>query len=152
LIEFGRYAARDRRRRGQGKPETFDFLGFTHICATSRKGRFWVKRVTIAKRMRAKLKAINQELKRRRHEPIADQGRWLRSVLNGHMGYFAVPGNTRRVSAFRFQVTRYWYKAPRRRSQRDRLKWERMGRIAAHWLPKVRVRHPFPSERLAARP
>src|SRR6266542_2896244 len=152
LIEFGRYAAPNRKRRGLGKPETFDFLGFTHICGKSRKGRFWIKRVTIAKRMRAKLKALNQELKRRRHEPVPDQGRWLASVLRGHMAYYAVPGNTDRISAFRTQLTRHWYKALRRRSQRDRMNWQRMGRIAARWLPQVRVTHPFPTVRLAARP
>jgi len=152
LIEFGRYAAPNRKRRGLGKPETFDFLGFTHICAKSRKGRFWIKRVTIAKRMRAKLKALNQELKRRRHEPVPDQGRWLASVLRGHMAYYAVPGNTDRISAFRTQLTLHWYKALRRRSQRDRMNWQRMGRIAARWLPQVRVTHPFPTVRLAARP
>jgi hypothetical protein len=151
LIEFGRYAARDRKRRDLGKPETFDFLGFTHICAKSRKGTFWIKRVTIAKRMRAKLKAVKEQLKRRRHEPIPDQGRWLASVVRGHMAYYAVPGNTDKVSAFRTQVTRHWFKALRRRSQRDRMNWQRMGRIATRWLPPVRVIHPFPDMRLAAR-
>jgi hypothetical protein len=151
LIEFGRYAARDRKRRGLGKPATFDFLGFTHICASSRKGTFWIKRITIAKRRRAKLKAVNEQLKRRRHTPIPDQGRWLASVLRGHMAYYAVPGNTDTVSAFRTQLTRHWFKALRRRSQRDRMNWQRMGRIANRWLPKVRVMHPFPETRLAAR-
>jgi RNA-directed DNA polymerase len=151
LIEFGRYAARDRKRRGRGKPETFDFLGFTHICAKSKNGRFWLKRITIAKRMRAKLKAVNEQLKRRRHTPIPDQGRWLASVLRGHMAYYAVPGNTDRVAAFRTQMTRHWLKALRRRSQRDRLNWQRMGRIATRWLPPVRAMHPFPEVRFAAR-
>src|SRR6266542_382201 len=103
-------------------------------------------------RKRAKLKALNQELKRRRHEPVPDQGRWLASVLRGHMAYYAVPGNTDRISAFRTQLTRHWYKALRRRSQRDRMNWQRMGPIATRWLPQVRVTHPFPSARLAARP
>jgi hypothetical protein len=152
LIEFGRYAARDRRRRGLGKPETFDFLGFTHICAKSRSGKFWIRRVTIAKRLRAKLKAVNEQLKRRRHDPVPDQGRWLRSVLRGHMAYYGVPGNSDKVSAFRTELTRHWFKALRRRSQRDRMNWERMGKIASRWLPRVRVRHPFPSVRFAARP
>jgi RNA-directed DNA polymerase len=150
LIEFGRYAARDRKRRGLGKPETFDFLGFTHICAKSRSGRVWIKRITIAKRMRAKLKAINAQLKRRRHDPIPTQGRWLASVLRGHMAYYAVPGNTNAVSAFRYQATRHWHKALRRRSQRDRMNWERMGRIATRWLPPARIKHPFPEVRFAA--
>src|SRR5947207_460988 len=103
LIEFGRHAAQRRRARGLGKPETFDFLGFTHICAISMAGRFWLKRITIAKRMRAKLREVNDQLKRRRHQPIPVQGRWLRSVLQGHAAYYAVPGNTDAVSAFRYQ-------------------------------------------------
>jgi hypothetical protein len=151
LIEFGRYAARDRKLRGLGKPETFDFLGFTHICAKTRSGRVWLKRITITKRLRAKLKALNEQLKRRRHEPIPDQGRWLASVLRGHMAYYAVPGNTDAVSAFRTQATRHWYKALRRRSQRDRMNWERMGRIATRWLPPARVKHPFPEVRFTAK-
>ena len=150
LIEFGRYAARDRKRRGLGKPETFDFLGFTHICAKGRSGRFWIKRITIAKRLRVKLKTLNQQLKRRRHEPIPVQGRWLASVLRGHMAYYAVPGNTTAVSAFRYQITRHWRKALRRRSQRNRMNWKRMGRIATRWLPPARVKHPFPEVRFAA--
>ena len=101
LIEFGRHAARNRAARGEGKPETFDFLGFTHICAKSRNGRFWVRRITISKRMRAKLKAVNDQLKRRMHQPIPEQGRWLASVVRGHMAYYAVPGNTSAVNAFR---------------------------------------------------
>src|SRR5664279_4062798 len=106
LIEFGRHAARNRAARGQGKPETFDFLGFTHICARSKNGRFWLKRITISKRMRAKLREVKDQLKLRLHEPIPVQGRWLRSVLQGHFAYYAVPGNSDAVAAFRFQVTR----------------------------------------------
>ena len=106
LIEFGRHAARNRAARGQGKPETFDFLGFTHICARSKNGRFWLKRITISKRMRAKLREVKDQLKLRMHEPIPVQGRWLRSVLQGHFAYYAVPGNSDAVAAFRFQVTR----------------------------------------------
>ena len=151
LIEFGRHAARLRKARGEGKPETFDFLGFTHICAMSKAGRFWIRRITIAKRLRAKLKALNEQLKQRRHEPIPVQGRWLASVLRGHMAYYAVPGNTNAVSAFRYQVSRLWLKALRRRSQRTRLTWERMGRVRTRWLPKVRTMHPFPDVRFAAR-
>ena len=151
LIEFGRRAARDRAVRGLGKPETFDFLGFTHICAKSRSGRFWVKRITISKRMRAKLREVYDQLKRRRHEPIPVQGRWLRSVVQGHLVYYAVPGNTDAVAAFRTQATRHWYKALRRRSQRTRLTWERMNRLAKRWLPPARVKHPFPDVRFNAR-
>jgi len=151
LIEFGRRAAIDRARRGLGKPETFDFLGLTHICARSRAGRSWVKRITIAKRMRAKLREVNDQLKWRRHQPIPVQGQWLRSVVQGHLAYYAVPGNTDAVSAFRFHATRHWFKALRRRSQRTRINWVRMNRIATRWLPKVRVKHPFPNVCLAAR-
>jgi len=150
LIEFGRRAARNRAARGLGKPETFAFLGFTHICATSKSGRFRLKRITISKRMRAKLGEVNDELKRRRHEPIAVQGRWLASVVRGHQAYYAVPGNTDAINGFREQVTWHWYRALRRRSQRKRINWERMNRIAARWLPRVRVMHPFPEVRFAA--
>jgi group II intron reverse transcriptase/maturase len=151
LIEFGRRAARDRRSRGLGKPETFDFLGFTHIGVRSKKGHFWVKRITVAKRMRAKLSAVKVELKRRRHEPIPVVGQWLRRVLQGHMNYYAVPGNTEAVREFRTQITRHWFKALRRRSQRTRVNWVRMNKIATRWLPRVSIKHPFPSARLAAR-
>ncbi|MDQ1250693.1 MAG: RNA-directed polymerase [Actinomycetota bacterium] len=151
LIEFGRHAARNRAARGLGKPETFDFLGLTHICGTSKTGRFWVKRITIAKRMRAKLRQVNDQLKHRRHEPIPVQGQWLRSVVAGHLAYYAVPGNSDAVSAFRFQVTKHWFKALRRRSQRTRLNWARMNRLAKRWLPPAHVKHPFPEVRFAAR-
>ena len=149
LIEFGRFAARNRAARGLGKPETFDFLGFTHICAKSRNGRFWVRRITISKRMRAKLKAVGDQLKRRMHQPIPVQGRWLASVVRGHMAYYAVPGNTSAVSAFRTQLTGRWYKALRRRSQKSRINWTRMNRIVTRWLPPVRMMHPFPEARFA---
>lgn len=150
LIEFGRTADWKRRRRGQGKPETFDFLGLRHICARSKGGRFWIRRITIAKRMRAKLKQINIELKRRRHQPLPEQGAWLRSVVQGHLAYYAVPGNIVAVAAFRTLLTRHWFKALRRRSQRVRLNWTRMNRLANRWLPPARVRHPFPNVRFAA--
>jgi group II intron reverse transcriptase/maturase len=151
LIEFGRRAARSRAQRGLGKPETFDFLGFTHICGKSKSGRFWLRRITISKRMRAKLREVNDQLKRRRHQPIPVQGQWLRSVVQGHRAYYAVPGNTDAVTAFRTQVTRHWYQALRRRSQRRRITWARMNRIASRWLPPARVVHPFPDVRFAAR-
>jgi group II intron reverse transcriptase/maturase len=150
LIEFGRLAAAKRARRGLGKPETFDFLGFTHICARSAKGRFWVKRITISKRMRAKLKQVKDQLTLRMHQPIPDQGRWLASVVRGHMAYYAVPGNIWAVEAFREQVTRYWYKTLRRRSQKTRINWDRMDRIANRWLPRPRIMHPYPDTRFAA--
>jgi RNA-directed DNA polymerase len=151
LIEFGRFAAERRGKRGLGKPETFDFLGFTHICGKTRKGRFTVKRVTIPKRMRAKLSEVKDQLKQRRHWPIPEQGRWLASVIRGHRAYYAVPGNTNAIQAFRTQVTWHWYQALRRRSQRTRVTWTRMNRLAKRWLPPVRVTHPYPNVRFAAR-
>ena len=150
LIEFGRFAAVNRARRGLGKPETFGFLGFTHICAKSRNGRFWVKRITIAKRLRAKLREVKDQLRRRMHLPGPEQGRWLASVVNGHMAYYAVPGNRAAITAFRDQVTRLWFKSLRRRSQKTRINWTRMHRIATRWLPPPRTTHPYPSVRFAA--
>ena len=151
LIEFGRHAARHRKARGLGKPETFDFLGFTHICATAGSGRFWVKRITISKRMRAKLKQVKDQLTQRMHLPVPEQGRWLASVLRGHMAYYAVPGNIQAVAAFRDQAIRHWRRTLRRRSQKTRINWERMDRIATRWLPRARMMHPFPEVRFAAR-
>lgn len=150
LIEFGRHAARRRKARGEGKPETFDFLGFTHFCGKRKDGRFWVKRKTITKRMRAKLSEINIELKRRRHLPIPEQGKWLGAVVRGHIAYYAVPGNTDAVAAFRTQAGRHWYRALKRRSQRNRLNWKRMHRYTTRWLPPARVKHPFPAARFDA--
>ena len=151
LIEFGRHAARRRTAQGLGKPETFDFLGFTHFCGKTKHGRFWLRRITISKRMQAKLREVNDQLKRRRHQPIPVQGTWLRSVVQGHLAYYAVPGNTDAVAAFRTQVGRCWYKALRRRSQRTRLNWKRMNRLTTKWLPPARKRHPFPDVRFDAR-
>jgi group II intron reverse transcriptase/maturase len=151
LIEFGRHAAQARKARGDGKPETFDFLGFTHICGKSKNGTFWVKRITTAKRMRAKLVEVKDQLRRRRHLPIAVQGLWLGSVVRGHLAYYAVPGNTDAIRAFRTGVTKHWYKALRRRSQRTRVTWARMSRLAQVWLPPVRTLHPFPNQRFDVR-
>jgi RNA-directed DNA polymerase len=151
LIEFGRFAAENRQARGLGKPETFDFLGFTHICARMRDGRFWVRRITVAKRMRSKLREVKDQLKRRRHQPIPEQGRWLASVVRGHRAYYAVPGNRVAVAAFRTQVTRLWHKALERRSQRTRITWKRMNRLETRWLPPARVVHPFPDVRFRVR-
>jgi RNA-directed DNA polymerase len=151
LIEFGRFAAERRRARGLGKPETFDFLGFTHICAKMRDARFWVRRITISKRVRAKLREVKDQLKQRRHQPVPEQGRWLASVVRGHMAYYAVPGNRSTVAAFRTQVTRHWHKALRSRSQRSCLDWRRMDRLATRWLPPARVMHPFPNDRFRVR-
>jgi RNA-directed DNA polymerase len=151
LIEFGRNAARDRAARGDGKPETFDFLGFTHFCGKTKNGRFWLKRKTISKRMRAKLAEVKDQIKRRRHLPIPEQGAWLGSVVRGHLAYYAVPGNTDAILSFHNQVTRHWFRALRRRSQRTRVNWKRMSRYARYWLPPVRVMHPFPSVRFDVR-
>jgi RNA-directed DNA polymerase len=151
LIEFGRFAAQRRAARGLGKPETFEFLGFTHICGRAKDGSFWLRRHTISKRLRAKLKQVKDQLKRRRHLPIPDQGRWLGSVVRGHLAYYAVPGNSRAISAFHRQLGRLWRRALRRRSQRHRLNWRRMERLVARWLPPARIRHPYPEVRFDAR-
>jgi len=151
LIEFGRYAAERRNARGLDKPETFGFLGFTHICAKTRNGRFSLKRITNSKRMRAKQHQVKDELKRRRHHPIPEQGQWLASVVRGHLAYYAVPGNRDAVAAFRSRVTRDWHEALRRRSQRSRLDWKRMNRIETRWLPPAKIMHPYPEKRFDAR-
>jgi RNA-directed DNA polymerase len=151
LIEFGRHAARNRVARGLGKPETFDFLGFTHICGKTRAGRFGLRRITISKRLRAKLREVKTGLMRRRHLPVPEQGQWLASVVRGHLAYYAVPGNSAAANDFRDQVIRHWYRALRRRSQRTRLNWQRMNRVAIRWLPRVRITHPWPSVRFDAR-
>jgi RNA-directed DNA polymerase len=145
LIEFGRAAAANRKALDPGKPETFDFLGFTHICARSGSRQFWVRRITISKRMRAKLKEVKDQLTQRMHLPVPEQGRWLASVVRGHMACYAVPGNIQAVAAFRLLVTRHWRRTLRRRSQKTRINWERMNRIAARWLPLARTMHPFPA-------
>jgi RNA-directed DNA polymerase len=150
LIEFGRFAAERRAARGLGKPETFDFLGFTHISTKTKTGRFMLKRITISKRMRAKLKEVKDQLKRRRHQPVPEQGRWLGSVVRGHLAYYAVPGNSKAVRAFRTQATRHWCAALRDRSQRHRVDWKRMDRLATRWLPPARISHPFPEARFYA--
>ena len=151
LIEFGRFAAPNRQQRGLGRPETFDYLGFTHICGKTRGGKFTVKRVTIAKRMRAKLQALNRRLKRMRHLPIREQGRWLGSVVRGHFAYYAVPGNRPALWTFLSQAIKLWYKWLRRRSQRTRITWPRMRRIAARSLPMPKITHPFPEDRFDVR-
>lgn len=148
LIEFGRWARRDHDRRGEGKPETFTFLGFTHICASTRSGKFQVLRQTVTKRMRAKLKELKVELKARLHHPVPETGRWLQAVLRGHYGYYGVPGNSYAMSSFRHHVARLWYRTLRRRSQRQRLTWERMSRLMRCWLPNPRIMHPYPEQRL----
>jgi RNA-directed DNA polymerase len=151
LIEFGRFAAENRKRRGLRKPETFEFLGLTHICAKDRHGRFKLKRVTSKKKMRSKLKSVKAEMRRRMHHPIPEQGRWLARVLQGHYNYYAVPDNSEALRGFRERVIRHWLQTLRRRSQKGRITWERMLRLAARWLPQPRVLHPWPSVRFDAR-
>ena len=148
LLEFGRYAADNRQRRGQGKPETFDFLGFTHICATTRGGRFTVLRQTIRKRLQAKLGEVKTELQRRLHDPVEEVGKWLRAVVRGHVQYYGVPMNSPALASFRSQVAWLWHRTLSRRSQKRRLTWERMRRLAARWLPPPRICHPYPLRRL----
>jgi hypothetical protein len=149
LIEFGRFALRDRERRGEtGSPETFNFLGFTHICGRNLKaGRYQVQRRTMRTRMTAKLHEVKTEMQRRRHLPVSDQGRWLAAVLRGHYAYYGVPTNCRSLDAFRSSVARHWYRSLRRRSQRSTLNWKRMSRVVARWLPSVRIVHPWPCQR-----
>lgn len=144
IIEFGRFAAKDRKARGAGKPETFDFLGFTHICTTTRSGKFLVRRKTIRKRMSKKLKDVKQKLRRRMHEHVDQQGKWLASVLRGYYQYFGVPMNLASLWSFRCGVVRLWYQALRRRSQRTRLTWARFPRLINAWLPRPTVCHPWP--------
>jgi len=148
LLEFGRYAAERRRKRGEGKPETFNFLGFMHIGGKSRKGRFLVIRQTIRKRMQAKLKAIRIELRRRMHEPLKEQGQWLRAVVDGHIRYYGVPGNWAALRTFRQQVERSWQRTLCRRSQTGYVPWARMQRLLRRWIPLERICHPYPSLRV----
>ena len=148
VIEFGRFAVNNRSARGQGKPETFNFLGFTHICSQTRKGKFTVLRRTMSKRKRAKLKEIKKELRQRMHNPVPEVGRWLRTVVAGHNRYYGVPSNLSTLSVFRFHVGRAWYRTLRRRSQKTRLTWERMRRLINLWLPRPMLHHPYPSWRI----
>jgi len=148
LLEFGRYAAERRHRRGQGKPETFDFLGLTHICGRDRGGRFVVLRKTRRRRVRAKLRELKVELRRRLHLSIPDVGRWLASVLRGHYRYYGVPRNYRALATMRYRVIWLWYRALRRRSQRHKMTWERIRRLEMKWLPQPRIYHPHPQQRL----
>jgi group II intron reverse transcriptase/maturase len=150
LIEFGRFAAERRAKRGLGKPETFDFLGFTHYCGTTRKGAFTIKRQSVAKRMRAKLQAIKAQLVRFMHFPVAEVGRWLRAVVQGWFNYHAVPGNSTCLDRFRTLVGRVWRSVLRRRGQKGRAGgWEHWSRLLRCWLPPARILHPYPDERFA---
>ena len=149
LIEFGRGAENNRRRRGQGKPETFNFLGFTFICGRSRRGKFLIKRKTRRDRMRVKLQAIKQALRQRMHQPIPVQGKWLKQVIRGYFNYHAVPTNNRALVGFRDEIVRGWRWVLTRRSQRDSKRWEQMKALADDWLPKPRILHPWPNQRFA---
>jgi group II intron reverse transcriptase/maturase len=150
LVEFGRYGAERREKRGEGKPETFNFLGFTHCCGTTRKGAFTIKRKSIAKRLRAKLQEIKQQLKFRMHSKVKEVGSWLNSVVRGWLNYHAVPGNIDCLDDFHTQVERLWLRILRRRSQKGRSwSWKRFQRLARRWLPKAQILHPYPDERFA---
>jgi group II intron reverse transcriptase/maturase len=151
LLEFGRFAADRRKRRGLGKPETFKFLGFTFICGKSRRGAFLLQRKTCGDRMRARLKEIKVQLRARMHDAIPEQGRWLKAVVTGYFAYHAVPMNSRALGAFRHHVTDLWRRTLRRRSQKDKRTWERMAEIAAYWLPPPRILHPWPDQRFAVK-
>ena len=148
LIEFGRYAAERRADRGKGKPETFDFLGFTHYCSTKKDSAdFQLGRKTQRKRMKAKLREIKETLRQHRHKPIDEQGRWLATVIKGYFAYFAVPTNTYLLSAFRYHISMKWFQSLRRRSQRHRLTWKRMTQLIDRFLPSPCVLHPWPDQR-----
>ena len=149
LIEFGRYAAQNRKMQGLGKPETFDFLGFTHSCSRTHKHRmFIVLRRPMKKRMRIKLKEIQQELRRRLHDPVAAVGAWLQTVVRGWYRYYAVPLTSGDLASFRYQVLWLWRRTLQRRSQKNRLNWTRMSRLAARWLPLPHILHPYPWQRI----
>jgi group II intron reverse transcriptase/maturase len=149
LLEFGPYAVDQRKGRGQAKPETFNFLGFTHICGKKRSnGRFTVLRQTIRARLQAKLSEVKAQLKRRLHDSVPEVGKWLRSVVEGHNRYYGVPMNSPALRLFRFHVVRLWHRALSRRSQNGRVRWDRMWRIVNRWLPPPRIHHPYPLRRL----
>lgn len=152
LIEFGRFAASNRRQRGESKPDTFDFLGFTHICSKTRfTKKYKLRRITISKKMRAKLHEIKQELRKRMNIPIYDQGRWLKSLVQGYFNYYAVPDNTRSLDRFKTAVTRMWLKALRRRSQKSTLNWKKFEKLCRLFFPSLKVLHPYPGERFDVR-
>jgi RNA-directed DNA polymerase len=149
IVEFGRHAADARKRRGLPKPETFNFLGFTHICGKSRAGYFQLQRKSRRDRVRAKLEEIKMELRKRMHDAIPEQGKWLGQVVTGFFNYHAVPTNSRALAAFRHHVVDLWRRTLQRRSDKDRTTWDKVKKIANHWLPKPRILHPWPSKRFA---
>ena len=149
LLEFGRYAAQNRGRRGEGKPETFQLLGFVHSCGRTRRGGFMVRRHTIGQRLRAKLKEVKAELRQRWHDPIPEVGQWLGAVVRGHCQYYGIAGNAWAIRRFREEVNRLWHRALGRRSQKGEVKWERMQRLSERWIPRARIVHPWPSVQFA---
>jgi group II intron reverse transcriptase/maturase len=151
LIEFGRFAAQNCKKRGLAKPETFKFLGFVLICGKSRRGDFQIKRKSRRDRMRAKLQEIKEGLRRQMHWPIPETGKWLGQIVAGYFAYHAVPTNSAAISAFRYHVIILWHRRLRRRSQRTRLVWTQMAKLADEFLPKPRILHPWPSARFAVR-
>ena len=151
IVEFGRFAAVDRARRGEGKPETFDFLGFTHCCGQTRQGKFKLLRLTVKKRMRATLKAIREKLRAKMHWPIPVVGEWLGRVVQGYFNYFGVPGNQYRLCSFRSDICRMWWRMLQRRSQRHRLSWERLRRLDRRYIPPYRNTHPYPDQRFCVK-
>jgi group II intron reverse transcriptase/maturase len=148
LIEFGRYAVERRKERGEGKPDTFDFLGFTHVCSKSRMGKFTVLRKTSAKKLRNKLAELKKTMRERLHWSIPGLGKWLKSVIIGHCRYYGVPWNGKSLTRFRSEIIRMWCRSLRRRSQKHRITWKRMSRIAKRWLPSPFICHPYPLERM----
>jgi len=150
VLAFGRFAAERRAEKGLGLPETFSFLGFTHICSTTRGGAFQLKRFTRRDRMRLRLQSIRKQLHKRKHDRVPEQGRWLGQVVRGYFAYHAVPTNRAALAAFRFQVTRHWRHALIRRSQRHHITWDLMNRLVDQWLPRVRILHPWPNARFVA--
>ena len=152
LIEFGRFASDNRRKRGMGKPETFDFLGFTHICASSRdKTCFHIRRRTAKKRFRATLAKVKEVLRIRMHEPTIEVGPWLQRVVLGYYQYHAIPGNWEILNSFRYEITRYWLKVLRRRGQKRRMNWAKFSPLISLWIPVPKLAHPYPNVRFDAK-
>ena len=150
--KFGRFAAVSRKKHGEGKPESFNFLGFTHICGQARKnGKFLVLRKSIRKRLLTKLKQVKDELRMRMHHPLAEVGKWLRSVIRGYFNYHAVPGNFASLQRFRREVSKRWARILQRRSQKSRMTWKHMTGFAEQWLPRPKILHPYPYLRFDAK-
>ena len=148
LIEFGRFAEENRNKRGDGKPETFTFLGFTHICGKTKSGKFAIFRRTIKKRMHAKVKEIKDELKRRMHDSIREVGQWLKTVVTGHYRYYGVHGNQQALGNFRYLISQRWMRSLRRRGQKGLITWDKMTKLIDRWLPLPQVYHKYPNERI----